>query len=353
MNEIEKEILRAMCYYNFYNTILSSFKRHFNIDEMKSFKRNYDYYDKVRAIIIRWIFILVMVRTPEDDPVFITQNSPDLESQVNIDINNFFKSHNPQNVNLKEYSNIIINILYTSFKEYKNIIDTTKIDLDNEIIIKQNHNKITLIYDSRSIDTLMDDFYVMIKNKQIILNYHSDPEYLNKKKYNINKVFASYFRYKYLYADNQTLAYSYTGRKEEAIECFSTPFNHHHIYFCSAFPDLETEMGSQGEFFDLMKKAINNEYEFPVNDLKINPIFDEMVDLRVSEISLKLLATKKKYKMSFILPNWIAFTALDILLNSKYFVKKEVYKKGDLFFTNYFTGKQIPPCEIVIIFLEN
>jgi hypothetical protein len=349
MYEIEQEILRAMCYYNFYKTILSIFKRNFNIDDMKSFKQNYDFYDKVRAIIIRWIFILVMVRTSDDDPVFITQKSADLETQIKIDINNFFSKSNTFNVNLAELSNTIIDIIYSSFKEYKIIIDTTKIIKDNDITIDGRQ----LIYSSKSIDTLADDPYVRIQNKRIMLYYHSDLEYLNTTKYNINKVFAAYFRYMYLYCDNQTLAFSYKGEKKDAIECFSTPFNHHHEYFCSAFPDLETEIGSQGEFFDLMNKAINNKYDFPVNDLKINPIFDEIVDLRVSEISLKLLDTNKKYKMSFILPNWIAFTAVDLLLNSKYFIKKEIYKKGDLFFTNYFTGKKIAPCSIIIIYLQN
>ena len=31
MNVIELEILRAMCYYNFYNTITSIFKRNFDV----------------------------------------------------------------------------------------------------------------------------------------------------------------------------------------------------------------------------------------------------------------------------------------------------------------------------------
>lgn len=135
MYEIEQEILRAMCYYNFYKTILSIFKRNFNIDDMKSFKRNYDFYDKVRAIIIRWIFILVMVRTSDDDPVFITKKSADLETQIKIDIKNFFGKMNTFNVNLAELSNTIIDIIYSSFKEYKIIIDTTKIIKDNDITI--------------------------------------------------------------------------------------------------------------------------------------------------------------------------------------------------------------------------
>jgi hypothetical protein len=350
MYKIEQEILRAMCYYNFYNTILSIFKRNFNIDVIKSFKFNNGFYSKIRAMIIRWFFILVMARSSDDDPVFITQKSPDLDTQIKIDINNFFNKNNPYNVNLNDLSNTIIDIIYSSFNDYKIIINTTEISKDNVVFI----NGRNLTYSSKSVNALVDDPYVSIKNKQIFLYYHSDLDYLNPEKYNIHIVFAAYFRYMYLYADNQTLAYSYNGQKKDAVECFSTPFNHHHDYFCSAFPCLEAEMGSLGEFFDLMNKAINNTYHFPINNLKINPIFDEIVDLRVSEISLKLLeVSNSKYLMSFILPNWIAFKAVDILLNSRFLVKKEIYKKGDLFFTNYFTGKKILPCDIIIIYLQN
>tara|TARA_Y100000389_G_scaffold46186_1_gene41091 strand:+ start:2531 stop:3577 length:1047 start_codon:yes stop_codon:yes gene_type:complete len=348
MNLIEREILRAMCYYNFYNTIVLIFKRNFNIDDMYQFKLINGYYGKIRQIIIRWIFILVMVRTYDDDPIFITQKSTDLENQIKIDINTFFKNNNPNNINLNDFSNMIIITMYSSFKEYKIIINTTEIYKDNKVLVEGNK----LTYSSKSIKKIFDDPYVMIYNKKIILIYHSDPIYLSDK-YNINTVFATYFRYKYLFTDNQTLAYTYTTKKDEAIECFSTPFNHHHIYFCSAFPDLELGLGSHGEFFDLMNKAIKGIYKYPVNILKINPIFDEIVDLRVSEISLKLLDTKEKYEMNFILPNWTNFKAVDILLQSKYFTKKEIYKKGDLFFTNYFTGKKIPPCDIIIIYLQN
>lgn len=180
-----------------------------------------------------------------------------------------------------------------------------------------------------------------------------------------------YFRYKYIYTDNQTLAYSYKSDKEKAIECFSTPFNHHHNYFCSAFPLIERHLGSQGEFFDLMVKILKNKYEFPVNDLKINPVFDEMVDYRVSEAVINFMnhvdklpikkkeeiknkyGTDKLYYISMILPDWKNFEAVDMLIEQKkYLVKVERYKKRELYFNNFFTNKTIPPCDIIIIYLE-
>ena len=93
--------------------------------------------------------------------------------------------------------------------------------------------------------------------------------------------------------------------------------------------------------------------KFPVNNLKINPIFDEIVTKKMANLIIKLLATKTKYEISTILPNWEKYEAKDILLNSKYYKKKEEFDKYHLHFNNYFTGKKICPCRIVIIYLSN
>jgi len=348
MDCIELEILRSICYYDFYNIITDELKRSFNIDNNSQFKIINGYYEKVRQIIIRWVFILIMKRTDKDDPVFITQKSKDLEHQIKIDTNTFFQYNNPNNVNLNDFSNILIKIVYTSFKKYRNILRSTKIYKDNIVTIDNN----TLVYSSKSVEAVFNDSYVMIDNNKIILKYYSNPVYLTDK-YNINIVFAIYFRYKYLYADNQTLAYDYKTDISSGIECFSTPFNHYHENFCSAYPDLETHLGSCGEFFDLMKKAILGKYNFPVNRLHINPPFDETYDLRISELTLKLLDTKKKHVISLILPRWLHFKAVDILLDSKYFIKSDMFKKGELYFSNFFTGKKVAPCPIIIIYLQN
>ena len=348
MDCIELEILRSICYYDFYNIITNIFKHNFNIDNIPQFKIVNGYYEKVRQIIIRWIFILVMKRTNKDDPVFITQKSKDLEHQIKVDINTFFQYSNPNSVNLNNFSNGLIKIIYSSFKKYRNILRSTKIYKDNAVI----NNNSTLIYSSKSVEAVFNDSYVMVNNDKIILKYYSNPIYLTNK-YNINIVFAAYFRYKYLYADNQTLAYDYKTDVNSGIECFSTPFNHYHEKFCSAFPDLESHLGSEGEFFNLMKRAILGKYNFPINRLHVNPPFDETYDLRISELTLKLLDTKKKYIISLIYPNWTHFKAVDILLESEYFIKSQIYKKGELYFSNYFTGKKVAPCDIIIIYLQN
>ena len=155
-----------------------------------------------------------------------------------------------------------------------------------------------------------------------------------------------------MYADNQLLAYSYDTTKE-GIECFSTPFNRQHNFFCSAFPDIENQLGSQGEFFSLMKKAIKGEYVFPTNNLKINPVFVEIIDLNMSELLIELLSKKVKYQIEIILPDWKNFKAKDLLLKSKYLKTFEVYSKGKLLFKNNFSGRIVAPADIIIIKMSN
>ena len=369
---IEREILRAQCWYNFLNIIISILHKNFNLDLHPIFNKYKNaHIHETRKLIVRWLFILVMSRIDSDDPIFITQKSDDFQHQVKIDIFNFFKDHNPNNVPLDSFvHNLIHNVIYPSFSDYSDIIKNTKINHDNSVIIKHIHkdnnskrhersssdkySQVILIYNSNNISgNNMFDPYVSILNNQIKLFYYSNLIYLNPDSYNINIVFADYFRYKYLHADNQTLAFKYSGNKNSAIECFSTPFNRYFDHFMSAFYDLEHSLGSLGDFFSTIQKVIDNKLTLPVNDLKINPIFDEIVDQRMAELSISLLNTPHKFTMSFILPNWNDFKAKDILLNSKFFKKKEIFKKFDLYFHNYFTGKDIPPCDIIILYLNN
>jgi hypothetical protein len=185
MNLIEKEILRASCYYSFYNTIYKLLNKNFNLNEIKAFRAasfDNEYNLKVRTILIRWFFILVQVRKEENDSVFICERSIDLENQIKIDIINFFQENNPKNINLIKFSEMLIEVIYYNFKEYENIINTTKINTDNNVIIKEkerqyNENEfgtnILLTYESPSINVLNNDKYVKIekdkKKNNIIL----------------------------------------------------------------------------------------------------------------------------------------------------------------------------------------
>ena len=68
--------------------------------------------------------------------------------------------------------------------------------------------------------------------------------------------------------------------------------------------------------------------------------------------ALKLLE-QNKYNMIFTLPDWPDAEYYNLLYTSKYFKKKVHFKKGELEFTNFFTGKTYSPCANVQIYLSN
>tara|TARA_B110000263_G_C15311692_1_gene513756 strand:- start:65 stop:1141 length:1077 start_codon:yes stop_codon:yes gene_type:complete len=353
-NIIELEILRAHLFKIFLNRIIQIFKNEFDIENHIKFKNKI--YIEVNDIIVRWIFILISDNDNDisEDAIFKTKISQSLKIQVYTDIDNFFKNNNPKNRNLEKISDFIIYIIELSFSEYSSII---KEHINNNLL--KNDNKVTinnnvLTYYSKNISSNMQDKGLVIdKNKISFTFFGADLKYINQKDYDINLVFANYFRYLYFGIRNQSLAFRYDGNRNEAVECFSTPYNRYYNHFCSAFPDQEMSLGSLGNFFDVTQNVILGKMKFPVNNLKINPIFDEIVTKKMANLIIKLLSTKTKYTISSILPNWVKYEAKDILLNSKYYKKKEEFDKYHLHFNNYFNGKKICPCNIIIIYLSN
>lgn len=329
-NSIEKEILRINCYYDLINSINIKIKEYF--EEPK----------KIKAIIIRWLLIKIIVRTKEDDELFIKTTSNDLEHQINVDMLYFYSNmFTKEEIKIKSKK---IYIYYESLmSRYDKLIKT--IETPDDSILQYVNKK--FIYKSNKLKSIHDD-YVSIKNKTIELYFPYNIINDNKK-----YVFLSYLRYKYIYIDNQSLMYNYDVL-DDGIECFSTPFNKTHKLYCSAFPEIEHHLGSLGEFFNSMRNAITKDFIFPSKRLYINPPFDETYDYHVSKISIEFLdAMETGYVLSFIYPNWTNFKAKDLLLDSKYFYKKEIFKKGELYFTNKFTHKSISPCDIIIMYLKN
>lgn len=353
-NVIELEIVRAKCYYNFYNIMLNVFKNNLDFSTFNnySWRVNDGFIIKIRNFISEWIFVCIMIKNLCNNNDFCDQHVKDLQYQIYNNLKMAFKNVD----NLKPLSEKISKIIINSFIEYYDIIKLVKINKDNKVKIKKNlADQFVLEYTSDFLkEDIPNDNYVKIENNTITMIFHSDPKYLDPEKYNINVVFATYFRYKYMFSDNQTLSYNYEIKDElNGIECFSTPFNKKYNYFCSAFPDLEKHLGSEGEFFSLIKKAISGKYTFPIKFLKINPVFIELVDLRMSEMLIQLLDGKVKYEIEIILPDWNNFRAKDILLRSKYLVNSTIYNKGKLHFKNYFSGLVIAPADIIIINLKN
>ena len=146
--------------------------------------------------------------------------------------------------------------------------------------------------------------------------------------------------------------------ENNSVECFSSPFNRYHNYYCAVFKDLDPKLGAIGSYFDIMTSVLKGTYKFPVNNLEINPVFVEYVMNYAIELALKVLYMENNsYKMSFVLPDWDNFEAktklLELEKNSKLTVSFKQHKKGSLPFKQYFTGKSdINPCDIIIISVE-
>ena len=365
---IELEIIRARCYYNFYDTVLLLLEKNFDIYNIINNSEVYGwnvvggFIFRIRNMIVEWIYYIATIRslygTNSKEYLFNGDINPeairDLRYQIYNNLMVLLSKHVNNKDDIYPFSKNLCNIVIYSFKEYNKIIKGSNPIKSNKVsITKDQNDKYILSYTSKSVNALPYDSHVKIKDDTISMIYHSDPIYLNSKMYDINVVFADYFRYKYIYSNNQTLAYKYDTKKNEGIECFSAPFNRHHEYYCSAFPDLELKLGSEGDFFDLIIKAINGKYKFPVKKLKINPVFVEFVVLRMSELVIKLLDQKVKYEIEIILPNWKNFRGKDLLLDCKYLINYNTYQKGDLIFDNGFTGDSVSPTSIIIIYLNN
>lgn len=371
-NIIEREILRYNQYYillQYVINLLQSYmktKHHYNLS-----------YDRMRKMLIRWLLIKIIVRVDDDDPLFVKTKSEDLKTQIKVDLKTLFNINSIDVVNdlYEKYENMLNKINLTLQNEFRKIDEMGIVDnevtlstnnkiydeldklneKDRNIITNNNRDIPRLLYKSDSLKKYINDESIIKLNNIIILEYYSDKSYLNTNNFNINYVFACYFRYKYIYILNQSLAYNYNDGYNAAIECFSTPFNRYSNHFFSAFPDLEKQLNSMGEFFNIMNNVINNNYTLPLKKLRVNPPFDEILDLRIAEIVISFLSKTKDvgYEISLILPDWSDFEAVDLLLNSIYHKKHNRYKKNETIFNNFFIGKEIYPCPIIFIELNN
>jgi DNA-directed RNA polymerase subunit L len=391
---VEEELIRAKYYYKMK-------KRFENIWEDKSglsyrhHHREDLHKEKLRKILNSYLLIPLAFKKNKiknEDPLFITEKVDELKEQLYNDLktynkeNKFRKHFNDEE--LEKYSENILNQYWDMMVEYSEKIrnDISKLDIidnfNNDIRIEYNvddKGTTRLRYNtkSNSLNGIFDD-YMMLHHNKIIMDYYGykaygTEEYLSDAK-NRAYLFASYFRYKYIYIDNQSLAYDYETnyetndvgkeyKKDEVTECFSTPFNRYFDHFCSAFPDVDGHFGSLGSYFDRMREASKDKFEFPTKRLAINPPF--VMNLMDLALDLALATFKKKknnYEMSFILPSWDQdnnqfmgvrrMTEWAEKNKKKVIFEKKIAKKGEVKFKNYFKGIKIPPCDIIFIKLK-
>lgn len=288
--------------------------------------------------LVRWIFLL-RSEFPAQPLFFECYATKKLIDQIAVDL---------------KKSTDVAEFICDKISEYANFIASQEFPEDGNVSINVIDNVVHMQYYSKSLHHLHYPCNfgqnISIKNGIISFQYHSDRKLLIQNK---QLCFSQYFRYLYLNCNNQTLAYDYSNVDPcKSIECFASPFNRHFNHFFSSFTE-DIPLGAIGCFFEFMNGVLCGTKKLPVTDLKINPIFDEAFDSSVVDICLQLLETSTKYTMSFILPNWSQFEAKNKLLNSCYLQKYQIFKKQHIYFTNYFIGKKITPCDIIMLDLEN
>jgi hypothetical protein len=327
MNIIELEIIRFKLYYDILNKLKKILNNILNEKEIKHLL--------LRYILNRNIFNLQKNNIGDALFIIIKDDNFIADTQLKEDFI-YFKINNDK-LQKKIHDTIVNGIIYAADYLKKNIINYE----DKNIKIIKKNNIDIFEYSSNSLNNIKDK-YISIYNNTISIPYYS---HIDFKLYDIKYIFCTLFRYKYIFIDAHSSALDYSDyNKDNAIECFSTPFNRHHTLYCSAFPDLETKLGSLGNFFTIEK--------FPLKNLFINPPFDNTI-MHLAIIKALKLLEQNKYNMIFTLPDWPDAEYYNLLYNSKYFKKKVHFKKGDLEFTNFFTGKTYSPCPNVQIYLSN
>ena len=98
-----------------------------------------------------------------------------------------------------------------------------------------------------------------------------------------------------------------------AIECFASPLNTTHDFFCSAFADTDAPFGSLGSFFDLQPSE---------GSFEANPPFEPQTLLAAIRHAESLLtkaeAASKPLSFAFIVPTWEELPFHHQLLRSKW-----------------------------------
>ena len=326
-NLIESEIIRFKLYYNI-------------LDKLKDVLNNILNEKEIKHLLLRYILNRNIFNTSKNnigDPLFIILKNDNTiaDKQLKEDFE-YFKINNTEIQ--KKVHNIIKTEIKNSADYLKNTIITYK---DKNVKIKKKNNFYIFEYNSPSLDNIKDN-YISIYNSTISIPYYS---HIDFKQLDIKYVFCTIFRYKYIFIDAHSSALDYSEfNPDDAIECFSTPFNRHHTLYCSAFPDLETKLGSLGNFFTIEK--------FPLKNLFINPVYDNTI-MHLSIVRALELLDKYEHNITFTMPDWPDAEYYNLLYNSKYFKKKVHFKRGELVFTNYFTGKTYSPCANIQVYLSS
>ena len=173
-----------------------------------------------------------------------------------------------------------------------------------------------------------------------------------------SKCFILCLRYYMLESYNQQLAvppqfYNFIMNTYNAnMELFASSINTSLINYCSLFPDIESEFGSRGSFWNL--KIIQGMYT--ANPPFSNDIMEKMAHKMIDSLD------KSKHDLGFIvtIPAWDKdehkygiYKPLHILKKCSYLVSLVRLPKSKAVFYDYLLNKKINPCDMCVILLQN
>lgn len=307
-NLIDKEIIRSKCWNKLEHSLLS-----LKLRDNKGLLKFRD----IHRMLVRYLMIQIIERTPDDDPVFIIKPNDIAVKQLRDDF---------------AYMKIIgthekfLDTLYHEFIKYK-------ICLDNF------HDK------NPSIPTLDKTTRIIRYNdKHWKIPFTVDDDKLSY-------VVALLIRYDYLDINSYELCNDYTSTQlkpnDSVGEFFASPFNHYFDYYFSAFPDLEIPLGSNGSIWNLTKIPEHLSVCF------INPPFDaSIIRVLLNKINSWMSLASNNITIYLTIPYWSDMEEIANMSDNTYYKSERIIHKRETRFIDHKTKNVIQPCDILKVVFE-
>lgn len=302
--------------------------------------------DYIFKILIVFLFHRLNSRQINEDTVFSFTNSKNADKQLEKDL--IYQLQSLNKIGLPKDIKLIKDECNKIFRDKSSLLINSNYIANGNIIKEENQ----FIYEYNLKD-YEDDTLETIQIK-IPIYQHVIPNLNSLSNEMIRNYICAYIRYSYLNLNTLALAFDYENNiltknldKNTTLEAFGSLFNKYYNNWCSAFPDIESNFGSKGSFFNLKLEDI-----LSYQNVVINPPYDETYikdTFNIIKECLKLKDENVKYNTRFIIivSDWEDHPSI-IDFKEKY--KFQLYKKGELDFIDYFypEKKIIKPCEIVI-----
>ena len=125
-------------------------------------------------------------------------------------------------------------------------------------------------------------------------------------------------------------------------EMFGSPLNFLLKYFCSLHPDTDADMGSLGNYFELLKNKTF--LENSTNGLYCPPYVEKLMDdgsLYLNDIFSKFENEQKAYVVVCFVPEWTDADYMNTMKNSKYNVIDKKLLRGEYIHSKKSIGKKM------------